>query len=343
MTTSRERVIRSLRHQPIDRAPRELWVSAGLLKDRPDDVAEIRYRFPPDIEAPDVPSSVDANDAVRSADSGAYTDAWGCHWRVDAPGAEGIPVAPPLAEKSHIAGYRPPFELLDPGRLARVNQGCAVSNRFVLASTETRPAERVRLLRGPEAAESDLAHGDRAIRGLIARVHDFSRREMELWARSDADGVAFADDLSWGQGAAWASEAWREMFKPLYRDYCQILRAADKFVFLSLRGDVREVLPDLVGLGIDALECDLGLMCVEQLAADFRGQITFWGGVAADALSARAEQAREAVTRVRSALDFGRGGVIARCRWRPGMPLRNVAAMLDQWSQPLGMHTRTNA
>lgn len=337
MTTSRERVIRSLCHQPIDRAPRDLWVEPAVLADRPDDVAEIRYRFPPDIERPDDPKPSDP------PTTGAYTDAWGCHWRVDAPGTTGHTVEPPLAEKARIAGFRPPFELLDRERVGQVSQGCATTSRFVLAGTETCPMRRMCLLRGEQAAAMDLAADDRATRGLVAAMHDFSCREMELWAQSEVDGVAFADDLSWGGGAAWSAEVWRAVFKPLCRDYCQILRGADKFIFLGLRGDVGEIVADLVELGVDALRCDLGRMNVERLAAEFRGRITFWGELGHDALTCRPEQAREAVTRVRSALDFGRGGVIARCHWRPGVPLRNVVAAFDQWNQPLGMRARSTA
>lgn len=343
MTTSRERVIRSLCHRPLDRAPRDLWVGHAVEAGRADDVAEIRYRFPPDIEQPDDHRPHGQRTSGRPGEIGSYTDAWGCHWRVDAPGTSGQPVEPPLAEKAHIAAYQPPWELLDRGCIPRVNRGCAATSRFVLAWAETRPMDRVRLLRGPETAAVDLAQGDAATRGLVAAMHDFACREMEMWAQSDVDGVAFSDDLGWDSTAPRPAEIWQAIFKPLYRDYCNILHGGDKFAFLDLGGDVTAILPDLVEMGVDAIHCELGRTNVEQVAADFRGQITFWGEIGPDEIASRPDQVRAAVTRVRSALDFGRGGVIAQCHWRPGLPLKNVAALFDQWAQPLGMRTRTSA
>lgn len=343
MTTSRERVIRSLCHQPIDRAPRDLCVAPAVLQQRPEDVAEIRHRFPPDIERPEGEMPQGQRAAGRPGEVGAYTDAWGCHWRVDLPGAPGQSVEPPLAEKSHIASYQPPWELLDQGGMPRINAGCATTNRFVLAGAETRPLDRLRWLRGSEAIAADLAHGDAAMRRLVRMTHDFACREMELWAHSDVDGVGLGDDLGTAADARVLAEMWRSVFKPLYREYCAILHACDKFVFLHLDGDLSAIVPDLLEIGVDALHCDFGRTQVEQLAADVRGQIVFWGELGAESMAGPVGQLRDAVTRVRSALDFGRGGLIAQCYWRPGTPRKNVVALFDQWSQPQTMRMRSPA
>ena len=42
---SRDRVIRTLNHQSIDRAPRDLWLLPGMEAGRPDDVAEMNAPF----------------------------------------------------------------------------------------------------------------------------------------------------------------------------------------------------------------------------------------------------------------------------------------------------------
>lgn len=314
MTTSRERVIRSLCHEPVDRAPRDLWLAPGVQQARAEDVAEIRYRFPPDVERAELGPSSDGRAATL-------------------PGA-------PLADATQIASYRPPLEQLDAGRVAEVNRSCATSSRFMLAWSQTRPLARVLELLAPEAAWSRLAQGSAPVRDLIARLHEYSCREMELWARSDVDGVVLGDDWGLEIGPPRPAEMWRELFQPLVRDYCRILRAADKFVFFHGNESLAEVLPDLVQAGVDAVGCPLGPHA-ERLAGEFRGRVTFWGALGAQDLRDRAEAARAAVTRVRSALDFGRGGVIAECRWEPDVPLKNVAAAFEQWARPLAMHVRS--
>ena len=343
MTTSRERVIRSLCHQPIDRAPRDLWVAAGVEKDCSEDVAEIRYRFPPDIEKPECKPPHGERATGRPGELGVWTDAWGCAWKVEQAGSEGRPVDPPLADVTRIASYQPPLELLDATRIPRVNRTCATTSRFMLVPTETRPFARVLVLLGREAASSELAHGTARVRGLIGRLHDFSCREMEMWAQSDVDGVVLADELGWDVGPPRPAEVWCEIFRPLVREYCEILRRADKFIFFRGGGNLAEILPDLVELGVDAIGCELARLNPERLAGEFRGKITFWGELEREELSGRSEDARAAVNHLRTAVDFGRGGVIAHCHWGPGVPIRNVAAVFDEWMQPLGMRAKTAA
>jgi hypothetical protein len=41
------------------------------------------------------------------------------------------------------------------------------------------------------------------------------------------------------------------------------------------------------------------------------------------------------VDRVRTALDFGRGGLIAQCEWGLDVSFDNIAAVFDQWQHAL--------
>ena len=76
---------------------------------------------------------------------------------------------------------------------------------------------------------------------------------------------------------------------------------------------------------------------LEGLAARFRGRITFWAEIEPEPTLARAtpEECRAAVHRVRKALDYGQGGLIAKCRWDVDPPVENIAAVLEEWCQPV--------
>ena len=184
----------------------------------------------------------------------------------------------PLAEAEKIASYQPPMELLDRSRFAKVNKSCLATNRFVLAWSEVRPFDRLRFLRGSEAALVDLARGTKEVRDLLAMLHDFNCKEIELWAETEVDGVAFRDDWGSAEGLLIAPEMWREIFRPLYREYCKILHAKDKFVFFHSDGHIGDIFSDLVKVGIDAIHSQLHLMDAERLTKRFRGRVTFWGG-----------------------------------------------------------------
>jgi hypothetical protein len=186
----------------------------------------------------------------------------------------------------------------------------------------------------------DLARGTKDIRGLLAMLHDFSCKELELWANTDVDGVVFHDDWGTADGLLIAPEMWRDMFRPLYRDYCKILHAKDKFVFFHSDGHILDILGDLVRAGVDAIHCQQQLMGIERLAKRFRGRVTFWGEMDRQRLRnpGPPEEFRDAVLAVRRALDFGSGGVIAQCEWEPGIRIQTITAFFEQWLAPLQMH-----
>jgi uroporphyrinogen decarboxylase len=338
--TSRELVIRSLNHEPTARAPRDLWIPEGMETTHADAVAEMNLRFPSDIVQPEVAPAYGKRARGKPNQAGQYSDSWGCTWQVSGPGAPPELKISPLAEKAKIAEFRPPLELLDPARFGKVNKSCETSNRFILAQSETQIFDRLRFLRGHDAAMIDLARGTKDIRNLLRMLHEFSCKEMEIWADTEVDGVAFRDDWGTADGLAISLEMWREIFKPLYREYCKILHAKDKFVFFQSSGNMLDIMGDLVKDGVDAVHVEFHTMDVEKVAKRFRGRVTFWGEVASRGVMrmGNTPELREEVLKIRRALDFGSGGVIAQLQWTPDITLQTVAAVFEQWLLPLPMH-----
>ncbi len=338
--TSRELVIKTLNHEPVPRVPRDLWIPPGEDSARASELAEMSLRFPSDIVQPEAMSSSGKRSQGKLSKPGEYTDAWGCVWHVADKGAAAELKSSPLADAGKISSFQPPAELLDRSRFAKVNKNCQATARFVLAWSEVRPFDRLRFLRGRETALVDLARGTKDIRALLAALHDFACKELELWADTDVDGVAFCDDWGSADGLLVAPEMWREIFRPLYREYCKILRTKDKFVFFHSNGHILDVFGDLVKLGVNAIHCQMDVMGVERLAKRFRGRVTFWGEMDRQRLHdpGTPEEFREAVLAVRKAMDFGSGGVIAQCQWDPGVRIQTVATFFEQWLVPLPMH-----
>jgi uroporphyrinogen decarboxylase len=337
--TSRELVVKTLNHEPAPRAPRDLWVAAGDAS-RADELNEINVRYPSDIVTPGAAPSQGKRAQGKPGKEGEQTDPWGCVWRIAPEDASPELKHSPLAEAGKIASYRPPAELLDHARFAKADKLCLATSRFVLAWSEARPFDRLRFLRGGEAALMDLAKDTPQTRSLLSMLHEFACKEIELWAESEVDGVVFRDDWGAADGLLIAPEMWRELFRPLYRDYCKILHARDKFVFFHGDGNILDIFGDLVKVGIDAVHCQLHLMNVDRLAKRYRGRVTFWGGMDRWRLQnpGTADEFRQATLEVRRALDYGSGGVIAQCQWEAGVRLQTVAAFFEQWLVPLPMH-----
>jgi hypothetical protein len=243
----------------------------------------------------------------------------------------------PLADPSGLAIYEAPEELLEPARFSKTMRGCENTTRFVLAWSDIRPLDRLLALRGTEAGIADMAAGSKELRGLLGKIHDFYRREIEVWATTSVDGVVLGDLLGAAAGLRIPFRVFRQWIRPLYREYCEILRQNDKFAFFCSEGPLPEVFGELIEAGVDAIHAPLALDGLEKMADKYRNRITFWGGIDQKHVEppCALQDIRDAVLKVRRALDYGTGGVIAQCQWGQTTPIRNIAAFFEEWLIPL--------
>jgi len=331
--TSRERVTRALKLQNPDRAPRELWALPGIGKFRWKELEGMNVAYPSDFTGSGGTYGPSGRACGTCHEVGDYVDEWGVRWTNAEPGVVGEIKVPILNDDAAIARYRLPWELLDQADLSGVDAHCAQATQFVKVDTHVRPFERLQFLRGTENLLVDLAYGTPSVLKLLEQLHEFYIREMEMWAQTPVDGVSFMDD--WGsQTALLISPAmWREIFKPLYAEYCRILHKAGKFTFFHSDGCIEAIYPDLIEIGVDAVNSQLFCMNIEDLGEKYRGKITFWGEIDRQHLLpfGTPAQVQDAVRRVRRALDHGQGGVIAQCEWGIKDPAANIAAVFDAW------------
>lgn len=333
--TPRERVIKTLNHEPVDRAPRDIWALPGIIMNRLDEYQELAGKYPGDFTGPEFRYGQSKRAKGVPCEIGTYVDQWGCVWEVKERGIIGEVKEPILDDWSKLASYTMPFELLDEADYSNVNKSCANTDHFVRPGSEARPFERLQFLRGSENAFMDLAYGVSEAFKLLEMLHDFYCREMEMWAATDIDGVSFMDD--WGSQTSLliSPVMWRSIFKPMYRDYCDILHAKGKYVFFHSDGCIESIYPDLIEIGINAVNSQLFCMNIEELGAKYGGKITFWGEIDRQHILpfGTTDDCRAAVRRVRAALDKGNGGVIAQCEWGIDTPMANVDAVFDEWNK----------
>ena len=335
--TSRERVNAILEHKPVDRLPRQLWALPAVHMFRKQERERLNELFEWDITEPDASMGVSRYCAGRPHMIGRYTDIYGNVWEVGQNGVEGEVKIPRIADYSYLKSYELPYEILDSADFSRINAGCAVTNKFVLAGTLARPFEAMQFLRGTENLFVDIALNEPGFYELLSLLHKFFMREMRMWVETDVDGVQFMDD--WGSQISLliSPEKWRAIFKPLYKEYCDILHASGKKVFFHSDGNITEIYPDLIEIGIDAVNSQLFCMNIEEIGQKYAGKIAFWGEIDRQhILPFGSEQdVRSAVNRVASAL-LKKGaptGVIAQCEMGAIEPVGNIIALYDQWEK----------
>jgi len=202
----------------------------------------------------------------------------------------------------------------------------------VLAKTWARPFELLQFLRGPENLYVDLAERPEGLFRLIGLIHAFYKEELELWASTGVDALVFADDWGGQSGLLVSPALWREIFKPLYREYVEIAHRNGLYAFMHSDGHIAAILPDLVEIGVDALNAQLFCMDVAEIGRRFAGKLTFWGEIDRQRLLpyGTPTDVAAAVGTARRAL-WRQGGAIAQCEFGIGARPENVAAVFEAW------------
>jgi uroporphyrinogen decarboxylase len=129
--------------------------------------------------------------------------------------------------------------------------------------------------------------------GEPARAHRFLDRVMEIHLRNldrflqaaadFIDVIVFGDDLGMQSGPQVSPAMYREFFKPRHRLLWQRVKKLKPHLKIMLHccGGVRELLPDLIDAGLEAIN-PVQITCrgmeARGLKADFGERLTFWGG-----------------------------------------------------------------
>lgn len=335
--TPRERVVRTLTFEPVDRPPRNLWTLPGIPMLRKEELTRFMKNFQDDIAGPGVLyAKGDRESGIPNA-VGRSVDAWGCEFEVLEPGIIGE-VKRPLFGDGYdaLSKYEAPWETLCGLNRGAVALNCAQTDAFVLAGTQTRPFERMQFLRGTENLFCDLALNDPESYVLRDKLHEFFVAEMRFWASTPVDGVSFMDDWGTQRSMLISPEKWRAFYKPLYREYCDILRSAGKFVFFHSDGFIEDIYPDLVEIGVNAVNSQLFCMNIEELGRKYAGKIAFWGEIDRQHILPFGSETdcRSAVRRAHRALcpSGELTGVFAQCEWGLNVPYENICAVFDEWN-----------
>ena len=178
-------------------------------------------------------------------------------------------------------------------------------------------------------------------------AHDFLDRLVELHLKNlenflsavgpSIDIIVFGDDLGMQTGPQISPRMYREFFKPRHaRLWSRAKELADVKVMLHCCGGVRELLPDLIEAGLDAINpVQISCRGMEPagLKDGFGDRMVFWGGgcdTQEELIHGTPESIRAHVREEVRLLSPGGGFVFQQVHnIMPNVPPENVVAMFD--------------
>ncbi len=370
MMTHRERVLAALQHQIPDRVPLDLGgtgsstVSAqfherlrtylnipaeppAVLYSRrsatvvPDEV--ILKRFGIDAR-PVKPGRPDVT-AEREIDINTFIDEWSVTWR-RAPGEHFISVDGPFRRQADPT----PNDL---GQISWPNPNDrgyyrSLGEQARKLHEETDCAVVLNLLNGPVHQSQFMRGYSEWLEDLLLRpnfVEALAERITEVWvamathaleeSRDHIDAVAYGDDLALQDSPLMRPESYRKLIKPQHKRMAAAIKQFGKPIVYHSCGSVYSLIPDLLDVGIDALnpvQVTAANMDTKRLKREFGRDLSFWGAIDTQQVlpfGTRTEVREEVRRRIE---DLGDNGGYILCpvhNVQPEVPPENIVAMLE--------------
>lgn len=332
MKISRELVYDTLNGKNMGRVPRQMWVLPWAIDHYPEEYKKIIKKFPSDIEVVPVNYTQTPLTKGEMYEVGTYQDEWGCIFENKMKGIIGEVKRPLVIDeewedtsKIHIPEELMTFDIQE------VNRECRNSSRFMMAATCPRPFEQLQFIRGTENLYIDLMMRPEKMFDFIEKMHDFYCRLLTKWAQTEVDALNFMDDWGSQQSLLINPTIWKEIFMPMYKDYIDIAHQHGKKIFMHSDGNIKHILPELIDLGLDAINSQIFCMGLEELA-QYKGKITFWGEIDRQQLLplGSTQEIEEAVKKVYEKL-WNNGYCIAQCEFGPGAKPENIFKVFETW------------
>jgi len=328
---SRQRVVRAIRFGRPDRPPisHAILPSAqyhygAALKEITDSVPEdFGWGLLPDIPRDKLPPLYRL---------GTNTDSFGTVWKVTVEGRCGIPVRFPLADYACYDQYTwpefgagPPKYRLYSGHMAGTDEGYYARGGWITFF------EQMQQLRGFEPLLEDLVLEAPEVYRLRDDLLAFSLRWLDKWLAQPYQGLHFADDWGTQQNLLIPPRIWRAVFKPAYAAMFAKVKAAGLDVWFHSDGNIFEVLPDLVEVGVDVLNCQVSVMDIDEIARQFTGRLAFRTDLDRQNVMPykSPSEVKDFIFRLFGKLGTSDGGIIACGEISEDVPLANIRAMYE--------------
>ena len=93
----------------------------------------------------------------------------------------------------------------------------------------------------------------------------FNLAWLDNWFASDYQGLHFADDWGSQSNLLIPPDLWRSFFKPVYKEMFSKVKSKGLHVWYHSDGNILEIIPDFIELGVDVLNCQSSVMDMNEL------------------------------------------------------------------------------
>jgi uroporphyrinogen decarboxylase len=282
-----------------------------------------------------------------------YTQYWG--WPTEIPGKEGFfldsygvewnrsgvdkdigvidhPVIKDISERTYV------FPAIDHKRIEGDMEKMLAGkqDKYTIGAIGFSVFERAWSLLSMEETFMAMLAEPEALSVLFEEICEYNLEVMDTMLKYPIDGFYFGDD--WGQqkGLMMGAENWRKFIKPVMKKLYARAKAKGKYVLQHSCGDILEIFPDLIEIGLDCYQTfQPEIYDIAKVKAKFGNDLCFWGGISTQRLLpfATPDVVKSETRRIMDIMGKGGGYIAAPTQAMPlDVPPENVVAMLDIFS-----------
>jgi uroporphyrinogen decarboxylase len=256
-------------------------------------------------------------------------DEFGVIWN-DLPENRGYVEHHPLG-KPDLSGY----EFPDPyavGRFHGLKEQMESHSELFFLAWAGDFFERAHFLRGMTDLLADLHLNPQFVHDLLDNILEFLLGNVSQLVDIGVDGIFLSDDYGHQHSLLMSPHHWREFIKPRLKELFARIKSEGLFAFLHSCGNVSEIIPDLIEVGLDVLHpVQPEAMDIASLKAKYGDKLAFYGGISTQRTLPRGtpKAVEEEVRRTVEFMAKGGGYILA-----PGItlqhdvPLKNISAFI---------------
>jgi uroporphyrinogen decarboxylase len=275
-----------------------------------------------------------------------FIDDWGSGQKEVSPG-QWFPAIHPMREAKTLAEIEqyPWPDMDDPSRVAHVSEATlelARQNRYAIIGTPWLlfPLERAFAMQGMDRFLLNLGTRSEFAEGLLRKIAGLCKTLMGHFLEAAGDNldiIKIGDDLGTQNSLLMSPKMYRQFLKPIHADFITFIKQRTKAkVFFHTDGDVFDLIPDFIEIGVDILnpiQTSAGKMAnLQELKDRFGDQLTFCGAVDTHHIlpMGTRQEVRDEVKRVIDIMAPEGGFMLASVHTiMDDVPPENILAMVD--------------
>ena len=338
--TERDNLLRAVRFERPDTIPMVFHINAACWHHYPpESLEELMSQHPmlfPEFEPSSRRVELTSDRGARAHRS--YVDPWGCTRDTTEDGIATLVTGPALASWDDWPHFRAPdpapssgagpidWERIEAGFGAEIEAGGLARGGLTHGHTFLTLSD----VRGYENLMYDMADEEPHLWQLIETVEAFNAESVRRYVAAGAEWMGYADDLGMQEGPMVSPAHFRKYLKSSYGRLIAPARDAGCIIHMHSDGDIRELVDDLLGAGVEILNLQDLVNGIDWIQAHLAGRVCIDLDIDRQAVTRFGtpqqidDHVRDAVERLGSK----QGGLMMIYGLYPGVPLANAGALM---------------